>query len=203
MIAELHGKITDRREESLVVLVDGTGIGLEVIVPARSLADPGEGIHLFTSLHIANDGPLLTGFESPEELRVFNALLNVNGVGPRMAVRVLSTHPASRIYEALDQEDPKPFQAVSGIGLARPTASSWNSAASLSLKTRPQPKRTMRKAPGKSWKPCSASVTPVPKPPSPSIRPSANPCPSKPALRPLCVTSAPEAGPHDRARRRR
>lgn len=116
MIAELHGKITDRREDSLVVLVDGTGIGLEVIVPARSLADPGEGIHFFTSLHVANDGPLLTGFESPEELRVFNALLNVNGVGPRMAVRVLSTHPASRIYEALDQEDPKPFQAVSGIG---------------------------------------------------------------------------------------
>lgn len=116
MIAELHGKVADRREDSLVVLVDGTGIGLEVIVPARSLADPGKGIHLFTSLHIANDGPLLTGFESPEELRVFNALLNVNGVGPRMAVRVLSTHPASRIYEALDKEDPKPFQAVSGIG---------------------------------------------------------------------------------------
>lgn len=116
MIAELHGKVTDRREDSLVVLADGTGIGLEVIVPARSLADPGERIHLFTSLHIANDGPLLTGFESPEDLRVFNALLNVNGVGPRMAVRVLSTHPASRIYEALDQEDPKPFQVVSGIG---------------------------------------------------------------------------------------
>lgn len=116
MIAELHGKVTERREESLVVLAEGTGIGLDVIVPARSLTDPGEGIHLFTSLHIAADGPLLTGFESPEELRVFKALLTVNGVGPRMAVRVLSTHPANRIYEALDQEDPKPFQTVSGIG---------------------------------------------------------------------------------------
>ncbi|MCY3749271.1 MAG: Holliday junction ATP-dependent DNA helicase RuvA [Chloroflexi bacterium] len=116
MIAELHGKVTERRAESLVVLAEGTGIGLEVIVPARSLVDPGDGIHLFTSLHVAADGPLLTGFESPEELRVFKALLNVNGVGPRMAVRVLSTHPAGRIYEALDQEDPKPFQAVSGIG---------------------------------------------------------------------------------------
>ena len=73
-------------------------------------------MRLFTSLHMASDGALLTGFETPEELRVFKALLNVNGVGPRMAVRVLSTHPASRIYEALDQEDPKPFQVVSGIG---------------------------------------------------------------------------------------
>lgn len=116
MIAELHGKVTDRRDESLVVLVDGAGIGLEVSVPARSLVDPGASVRLFTSLHIATDGPLLTGFETPEELRVFKALLNVNGVGPRMAVRVLSTHPASRIYEALDQEDPKPFQSVSGIG---------------------------------------------------------------------------------------
>ena len=116
MIAELHGKVLDRRDDSLVVLADRTGIGLEVIVPARSLADPGESVRLFTSLHMASDGALLTGFETPEELRVFKALLNVNGVGPRMAVRVLSTHPARRIYEALDQEDPKPFQVVTGIG---------------------------------------------------------------------------------------
>lgn len=116
MIAELRGRVTDRAEESLVVMATGTGIGLEVIVPNRTLADPGEDIRLFTSLHMSNDGALLTGFETPEELRVFKALLGVNGVGPRMAVRVLSTHPASRIYEALDQEDPKPFQAVSGIG---------------------------------------------------------------------------------------
>ncbi len=116
MIAELHGKVAERREDSLVVLVKGIGLALEVIVPARSLVDPGEIVHLFTSLHMAADGALLTGFDSPEELRVFGALLTVNGVGPRMAVRVLSTHPASRIYEALDQEDPKPFQAVSGIG---------------------------------------------------------------------------------------
>jgi len=116
VIAELQGRVTDRAEESLVVMAEGTGIGLEVIVPARSLADPGEDIRLFTSLHMSNDGALLTGFETPEELRVFKALLGVNGVGPRMAVRVLSTHPAGRIYDALDQEDPKPFQAVSGIG---------------------------------------------------------------------------------------
>ncbi len=116
MIAELRGEVIDRREDSLVVLADGTGIGLEVMVPDRALADGESHVRLFTSLHVATDGPMLAGFGTPEELRVFKALLNVNGVGPRMAVRVLSTHPASRIYEALDQEDPKPFQAVSGIG---------------------------------------------------------------------------------------
>ena len=116
MIAQLRGEVIDRREDSLVVLADGTGIGLEVMVPDRALADGESRVHLYTSLHVATDGPMLAGFGTPEELRVFKALLNVNGVGPRMAVRVLSTHPASRIYEALDQEDPKPFQAVSGIG---------------------------------------------------------------------------------------
>lgn len=116
MIAELRGEVIDRREDSLVVLVEGTGIGLEVMVPDRVLAESQAQVHLFTSLHVASDGPMLAGFGTPEELRVFKALLNVNGVGPRMAVRVLSTHPASRIYDALDQEDPKPFQAVSGIG---------------------------------------------------------------------------------------
>ena len=116
MIAELRGEVIDRREDSLVVLADGTGLGLEVMVPDRALADGESHVRLFTALHVATDGPLLTGFETPEELRVFKALLNVNGVGPRMAVRVLSTHPASRIYEALDKEDPKPFQVVSGIG---------------------------------------------------------------------------------------
>ncbi len=116
MIAELRGEVIDRREDCLVVLAEGTGIGLEVMVPDRALADGESRVHLYTSLHVATDGPMLAGFGTPDELRVFKALLNVNGVGPRMAVRVLSTHPASRIYEALDQEDPKPFQAVSGIG---------------------------------------------------------------------------------------
>ncbi len=116
MIAELHGVVAQQREESMVVLVDGTGLGLDVVAPARALAEPGTSVHLVTSLRMGTDGAFLAGFETAEELRVFEALLGVNGVGPRTAVRVLSTHPARRIFEALDQEDPKPFRAVTGIG---------------------------------------------------------------------------------------
>ena len=116
MIAELHGVIVARHDESLVVMADGTGIGFEVVVPVRSIATSGTEIRLFTSLQFGNDGALLAGFETLEERRVFNALLNVNGVGPRTAVRILSTHSAKKIFEALDAEDPKPFQAVPGIG---------------------------------------------------------------------------------------
>ena len=97
-------------------MADGTGIGFEVVVPLRSIAASGTEVRFFTSLQFGNDGALLAGFETLEERRVFDALLNVNGVGPRTAVRVLSTHSASKIFEALDAEDPKPFQAVPGIG---------------------------------------------------------------------------------------
>ena len=116
MIGELTGEIAERRTDSMVIRVDGTGLGLEVSVPDRSLAAAGDHVHLFTSLQFSSDGAFLAGFETIEERRVYEALLSVNSVGPRTAVRVLSTHPAKNIFQALDAEDPKPFQAVPGIG---------------------------------------------------------------------------------------
>ena len=116
MIAELRGTVAQTRAESLVVRIEGTGLCLEVTVPRRAMAPPGTDVTLHTQLQIGADGPILAGFETPEELDVYAHMLNVNGVGPRMAVRVLSTHPVKRIVEALDHEDPVPFQAVSGIG---------------------------------------------------------------------------------------
>ncbi len=116
MIAELRGTVARARDESLVVRVEGTGLCLEVTVPRRAMASPGTDVTLHTQLQIGSDGPILAGFETPEELDVYAHMLNVNGVGPRMAVRVLSTHPVRRIIEALDHEDPAPFQAVPGIG---------------------------------------------------------------------------------------
>lgn len=116
MIGELTGEIVERRTDSMVIKVDGTGLGLEVSVPTRSLAGSGHNVHLFTSLQFGSDGAFLAGFETIEERRVYEALLSVNSVGPRTAVRVLSTHPANKVFQALDAEDPKPFQAVPGIG---------------------------------------------------------------------------------------
>ncbi len=116
MIAELRGKVLRGGETSLVVLIQGTGLGLEITVPGRSIVEPGADVALHTYMHIGSDGAMLCGFETIDELQVFQHLLAVNGVGPRMAVRVLSTHPVGRIVEALDQEDPTLFRAVSGIG---------------------------------------------------------------------------------------
>ena len=116
MIAELRGTVVRSRPESMVVRAEGTGLGLHVTVPARSVTTPGTEVVLHTHLQIGSEGPVLAGFETLEELEIFTHLLEVNGVGTRMAVRVLSTHPAKRIVEALDREDPAAFQAVPGVG---------------------------------------------------------------------------------------
>ena len=116
MIGYIEGIVVRTGDDSLVVKVDGTGLGLEVAVPARARKAPGQAVQLHTHTHIGSDAAILAGFGSAEELEMYRHLLDVSGVGPRMAVRVLSSHPANRIVQALDDEDPAPFQAVSGIG---------------------------------------------------------------------------------------
>ena len=116
MIGYIEGVVVRTGDDSLVVKVDGTGLGLEVAVPARVRKAPGQAVQLHTHTHIGSDAAIIAGFGSAEELEMYRHLLDVSGVGPRMAVRVLSSHPVNRIVQALDDEDPAPFQAVSGIG---------------------------------------------------------------------------------------
>ncbi len=116
MISQLEGAVLRSGPDFMIVRVEGTGLGLHVTVPARAVRQPGSAVTLHTHVHMANDELLLAGFETLNELEIFRHLLGVSGVGPRMAVRVLSTHPPARIVAALDSEDPSPFEAVSGIG---------------------------------------------------------------------------------------
>ena len=116
MIGYLEGVVVRAGDDSLVVKADGTGLGLEVVVPKRAHVKTGEPIKLHTHTHFGSDAALLAGFTTPSELEMYRHLLDVTGVGPRMAVRVISNHPVKRIIQALDDEDPALFQAVSGIG---------------------------------------------------------------------------------------
>ncbi len=116
MIGYLEGVVVRAGDDSLVVKADGTGLGLEVVVPSRARVEPGESIQLHTHTHFSSDAALLAGFTSANELEMYRHLLDVTGVGPRMAVRVISNHPVKRIIQALDDEDPALFQAVPGIG---------------------------------------------------------------------------------------
>ncbi|MEJ2598788.1 MAG: Holliday junction branch migration protein RuvA [Anaerolineales bacterium] len=116
MIASLSGRIQEKYPDSLVIEVGG--IGLQVFVPAtlRDEGRIGETLFLHTYLVVRQDAFSLFGFETREAKEFFNLLLGVNGVGPRLALTVLSTLSPDAIRRAIFHEQAEVFNRVPGIG---------------------------------------------------------------------------------------
>lgn len=116
MIASLSGRIQEKYPDSLVIEVGG--IGLQVFVPAtlRDEVRIGETLFLHTYLVVRQDAFSLFGFETREAKEFFNLLLGVNGVGPRLALTVLSTLSPDAIRRAIFHEQAEVFNRVPGIG---------------------------------------------------------------------------------------
>jgi holliday junction DNA helicase RuvA len=116
MIASLNGTIIQRETGSLVVEVGG--VGLQVHVPA-SLCErvrPGERIFLNTYLVVRQDALTLYGFESLDGREIFMQLLTVNGVGPRVAMSILSALDPDTIRRAVFHEQIELLSRVPGVG---------------------------------------------------------------------------------------
>jgi Holliday junction DNA helicase RuvA len=116
MIASLSGRLQEKNPDSLIIEVGG--IGLQVFVPAtlRDEARVGETLFLYTYLVVRQDAFSLYGFETREAREFFNLLLSVNGVGPRMALAVLSTLSTDAIRRAVFHEQAEVFGRVPGVG---------------------------------------------------------------------------------------
>jgi Holliday junction DNA helicase RuvA len=117
MIASLNGKIVDILNDSLVLDVGG-GVGMQVFVPVavRQQAHIGESLFLHTYLVVRQDALNLFGFESREEREFFLLLLEVNGIGPRLALSVLSVLSPDAIRRAVFHEQADIFSRVPGVG---------------------------------------------------------------------------------------
>lgn len=116
MIASLNGTIIQKETGSLVVEVGG--VGLQVHVPA-SLSEGvhlGERIHLSTYLVVRQDALTLYGFESLDGREIFTQLLTVNGVGPRVAMSILSALDPDTIRRAVFHEQIDLLSRVPGVG---------------------------------------------------------------------------------------
>ena len=119
MISQVTGAVIRAGEDWLEIQPRGLGIGLRISVTegaATRYASPGVDVTLHTRIHTSDDGPSLFGFENRTEVDAYEALKTVSGVGPRMALRVLSALPAGRLISALNSGDAKALQSVSGIG---------------------------------------------------------------------------------------
>jgi holliday junction DNA helicase RuvA len=117
MIAAVSGEVLVRRPDHVVI--DASGVGYRLAVSAETLKSvPARGKS--TSLHahlVARDDSLsLYGFSSEEERDLFLHLISVGGVGPKVAMAVLSGGPVRELLRAIAAGDAKRFQAVPGIG---------------------------------------------------------------------------------------
>jgi Holliday junction DNA helicase RuvA len=116
MIASISGKVTHIAKDSLVILVGG--IGLQVYTTSEICAQtrPGDTLTLQTYLVVREDMLALYGFENLEARELFILLMGVSGVGPRLALAILSQLSPAAIRRAVFNEQPDIFASVPGVG---------------------------------------------------------------------------------------
>lgn len=119
MIAYLRGMVIDRNAEQ--VILDVGGVGYLVSITARALRSlPSERIkeaHLHIYSHSSQDNPTqLFGFPDAQERRLFETLISVQGVGPRVAIAILSNIGLADLVRAVTSSDVKRLTQVKGIG---------------------------------------------------------------------------------------
>jgi holliday junction DNA helicase RuvA len=114
MIARLRGRPVARTAEGLVL--DVGGVGYLVHATPSAARQEGDEITVHTYLHVREDALQLYGFAEVAERELFVQLLSVNGVGPKVALAVVSGSPAAELRRAIVLEDAARFQAIPGIG---------------------------------------------------------------------------------------
>ena len=116
MIAQLRGRPVARTPEGLVLDVAGVGYLVQATPSAVRKADGADEVTLLTYLNVREDALQLFGFGEQAERDLFVSLLSVNGVGPKVALAVVSGSPAAELRRAIVLEDAARFQAIPGIG---------------------------------------------------------------------------------------
>ncbi|MGE5464528.1 MAG: Holliday junction branch migration protein RuvA [Syntrophothermus sp.] len=116
MIATLRGEVSQIEDNALIVEVGGVGLRVFVPAPVRTRLKTGEVVLLYTHLVVREDAMVLYGFESQADRELFNTLLGVDGVGPKVALSVLSTMTLDAIQRAVFADEAEVLSRVPGVG---------------------------------------------------------------------------------------
>ena len=116
MIARLRGTPAGRSADGLLLDVHGVGYLVAATPGVMRRAEGGGEITVETFLHVREDALQLYGFVDASERELFTQLLTVSGIGPKVALAVVSGSPASELRRAIALEDHARFQAIPGIG---------------------------------------------------------------------------------------
>jgi len=114
LIARLRGRIAGRTAGGVILDVNGVGY---LVAATASVGRLGDGeITVETHLHVREDALQLYGFASGEERELFELLLGVSGVGPKVALAIVSGSTPAELRRAIAREDLKRFEAIPGVG---------------------------------------------------------------------------------------
>ena len=116
MISTLRGEVTQIEDGSLVIEVGGVGLRVFAPAPLRARTKVGEVAFLFTHLVVREDALTLYGFEAQADRELFTLLLGVDGVGPKVALSVLSTLSLDAVQRAVFSDEPELLSRVPGVG---------------------------------------------------------------------------------------
>ena len=117
MISFLVGTIEEKHENTLVVNVNGVGYELTISNNALvSLPIEGETVKVLTYMHVKEDGIALYGFANAEEKSMFLKLITVSGIGPKMAITILSGIKLSDLVVAIMSENTNMLSKIKGLG---------------------------------------------------------------------------------------
>ncbi len=117
MISFLIGVIDEKKEN--YITIDVNGVGYELCVSNNTLVSlpmPGENAKVFTYLSVREDGVSLFGFSTLEEKDLFNKLIAVSGIGPKVAITILSGLSISDLIVAISNQDIKLLSKIKGLG---------------------------------------------------------------------------------------
>ena len=117
MIGHLRGTVLEKHPNQVVV--EAAGVGYEVQIPIStytSLPNPGAAVSLRIHTHVREDALLLFGFATTDEKTVFEKLITVSGIGPKLAITVLSGLPTAELVAAIRTSDVQRLVRIPGIG---------------------------------------------------------------------------------------
>ena len=117
MIAHVRGRIVEK--EPTRVVVEAAGVGYEILIPLSTydrLPREGEEAKLLTHHCVREDDEALFGFATPDERALFALLTSVSGVGPKIAIAMLSGSSVGELALAIESGDSKRISAIKGVG---------------------------------------------------------------------------------------
>lgn len=117
MIAHLRGSLLTKSPQSCVVEAGGVGYEVAISIPTfTALPAEGQTVALLIHTHVREDAFLLFGFMDALEKRLFEKLLGISGIGPKLALTVLSGLPPDRLIGAIQQQDHATLTRIPGVG---------------------------------------------------------------------------------------